>query len=104
MVKTVTQEEVTQETLGGATSHTTLSGVAHAAFENDIEALRATRELFGFLPSSNKGEQQMSGGRQKRASFPLGGGKSVREFPTRYLGSLYSSGYFEPVSRATVLN
>ncbi|CAN0454575.1 unnamed protein product [Ascophyllum nodosum] len=54
VVKTVTQEEVTQETLGGATSHTTLSGVAHAAFENDIEALRATRELFGFLPSSNK--------------------------------------------------
>lgn len=56
VVKTVTQEEVTQETLGGATSHTTVSGVAHAAFDNDLEALRAARELFGFLPLSNKGE------------------------------------------------
>ncbi|CAN0522252.1 unnamed protein product, partial [Scytosiphon promiscuus] len=56
VVKTVTQEEVTQETLGGATSHTTMSGVAHAAFDNDLEALRAARELFGFLPLSNKGE------------------------------------------------
>ena len=57
MVKTVTQEEVTQETLGGATSHTTMSGVAHAAFDNDLEALRAGRELLGFLPLSNKGER-----------------------------------------------
>lgn len=56
VVKTVTQEEVTQEVLGGATSHTTLSGVAHASFQNDLEALRATRELLAFLPQSNKGE------------------------------------------------
>ncbi|CAM9644640.1 unnamed protein product, partial [Sphacelaria rigidula] len=54
VVKTVTQEEVTQEVLGGATSHTTLSGVAHASFQNDLEALRATRELLAFLPQSNK--------------------------------------------------
>lgn len=58
VVRAVTQEEVTQESLGGATSHTTLSGVAHAAFDNDIEALRSTRELFGFLPMSNKGKPQ----------------------------------------------
>lgn len=57
-MKTVTQEEVTQEVLGGATSHTTLSGVAHRAFENDLEALRATRELLAFLPQSNKGERR----------------------------------------------
>lgn len=57
VVKTVTQEEVTQEVLGGATSHTTLSGVAHQAFENDLEALRATRELLAFLPQSNNGKQ-----------------------------------------------
>lgn len=56
MVKTVTQEEVTQEVLGGAQSHTTMSGVAHAAYDNDLEALRATRELYGFLPLSCKGE------------------------------------------------
>ncbi|CBN78774.1 carboxylase [Ectocarpus siliculosus] len=54
VVKTVTQEEVTQEVLGGAQSHTTMSGVAHAAYNNDLEALRAARELYGFLPLSCK--------------------------------------------------
>jgi len=38
-VKTVTHEEVTAEDLGGATSHTTKSGVADLAFENDVDAL-----------------------------------------------------------------
>jgi len=57
VVKTVTQEEVTQEVLGGAHSHTTMSGVAHAAYDNDLEALRAARELYGFLPLSCKGER-----------------------------------------------
>lgn len=55
-MRTVTQEEVTQEVLGGAHSHTTMSGVAHAAYDNDLEALRAARELYGFLPLSCKGE------------------------------------------------
>ncbi len=57
VVKTVTQEEVTQEVLGGAQSHTTMSGVAHAAYDNDLEALRAARDLYGFLPLSCKGER-----------------------------------------------
>lgn len=39
VVKTVTQEEITQEELGGARAHTTKSGVAHKAFENELEAL-----------------------------------------------------------------
>eukprot|EP00698_Gefionella_okellyi_P016505 TRINITY_DN4725_c0_g1_i1.p1 TRINITY_DN4725_c0_g1~~TRINITY_DN4725_c0_g1_i1.p1 ORF type:complete len:529 (-),score=104.62 TRINITY_DN4725_c0_g1_i1:41-1627(-) len=54
VVKTVTNEVVTQEELGGARTHTSKSGVAHAAFDNDVEALRKTRELFDFLPLSNK--------------------------------------------------
>ena len=54
VVKTVTQEDVTQEELGGAEAHTTLSGVAHGSFDNDIEALASIRELFGFIPSNNK--------------------------------------------------
>jgi propionyl-CoA carboxylase beta chain len=53
VVKTVTHEEVTAEELGGATSHTTRSGVADLAFETDVEALVMTRRLFGFIPSSN---------------------------------------------------
>jgi propionyl-CoA carboxylase beta chain len=54
VVKTVTNEVVTQEELGGAVTHTTRSGVADVAFENDIEALRATRDFFDFLPLSNR--------------------------------------------------
>ena len=50
VVKTVTNEVVTQEELGGAVTHTTKSGVADVAFENDIDALLATREFFDFLP------------------------------------------------------
>lgn len=54
VVKTVTHEEVTQEELGGAITHTTKSGVAHLAFENDVEALMKLRDFVDFLPSNNK--------------------------------------------------
>ncbi len=54
VVKTVTNEVVTQEELGGAVTHTTKSGVADVAFENDIEALLATRDFVDFLPLSNR--------------------------------------------------
>ena len=54
VVKTVTQEEVTHEELGGATTHSKKSGVADLAFENDIEALAEIRRLFDFLPLSNR--------------------------------------------------
>src|SRR6059058_1759581 len=57
VVKTVTNEVVTQEELGGAVTHTTKSCVADVAFENDIDALLATREFFDFLPLSNRHEQ-----------------------------------------------
>jgi len=54
VVKTVTQEEVTQEELGGAKTHTSKSGVAHLAFDNDVEAIRGMREFVSYLPSSNR--------------------------------------------------
>jgi len=54
VVKTVTHEEVSAEELGGALTHTTKSGVADLAFENDVEALLMTRRLISFLPASNK--------------------------------------------------
>jgi len=56
VVKTVTNEEVTQEELGGAVVHTTKTSVADLALENDVEALLAARELMGFLPASNQSE------------------------------------------------
>jgi len=54
VVKTVTYEEVSAEELGGATTHTTRSGVADLAFENDVEALLMLRRLISFLPSNNR--------------------------------------------------
>jgi propionyl-CoA carboxylase beta chain len=54
VVKTVTNEVVTQEDLGGAVTHTSKSGVADNAFENDIEALLATRDFFDYLPENNR--------------------------------------------------
>jgi propionyl-CoA carboxylase beta chain len=57
VVRTVTHETVTQEELGGAITHTTRSGVADLAFENDVEALLELRRFIDFLPSSNRGAQ-----------------------------------------------
>ncbi|MHA1537776.1 MAG: acyl-CoA carboxylase subunit beta [Alphaproteobacteria bacterium] len=54
VVKTVTHEEVTREELGGAITHTTRSGVADRAFENDVEALLQLRRFIDFLPASNR--------------------------------------------------
>ncbi len=53
VVKTVTHETVSLEALGGANTHTRLSGVASLSFENDIEALLATRKFFNYLPLNN---------------------------------------------------
>ncbi len=54
VVKTVTHEEVTAEELGGAVTHTSKSGVADLAFENDVEALAQLRRFIDFLPLSNR--------------------------------------------------
>lgn len=53
VVKTVTHEVVSQEDLGGADCHTSKTGVADLAFDNDIEALLQVRRMFNFLPLSN---------------------------------------------------
>jgi propionyl-CoA carboxylase beta chain len=54
VVKTVTHEEVTQEELGGAVTHSTRSGVADRAFENDVEALAMVRRFINYLPANNR--------------------------------------------------
>ncbi len=53
VVKTVTNEEVSAEELGGASIHTTKSSIADGAYENDVETLLQMRRLMDFLPSSN---------------------------------------------------
>jgi propionyl-CoA carboxylase beta chain len=54
VVKTVTNESVTAEELGGAKVHTTKSSIADRAYENDVEALLQMRRLMDFLPSNNE--------------------------------------------------
>src|SRR5690554_6194170 len=56
VVKTVTNETVTAEELGGASIHTTKSSIADGAYDNDVEALLQMRRLVDLLPSSNTAE------------------------------------------------
>ena len=56
VVKTVTGEDVTQEELGGASVHTTKSGVAHFSVETEEDGLSLIRHLLSFLPSNNMEE------------------------------------------------
>jgi propionyl-CoA carboxylase beta chain len=53
VVKAVTHEDVDAETLGGATTHTTQSGVAHLAAPDEASALASARQLLAFLPQNN---------------------------------------------------
>jgi propionyl-CoA carboxylase beta chain len=53
VVKAVTGEDVDAERLGGATTHTTRSGVAHLAAHDEAGALDVTRQILGFLPQNN---------------------------------------------------
>jgi len=63
VVRTVTNEDVTHEELGGYRVHALRSGVADGAYENDLEALAQVRRLIDFLPLSNREKPPM------RASF-----------------------------------
>ncbi|MGQ7791419.1 acyl-CoA carboxylase subunit beta [Faunimonas sp. B44] len=56
VVKTVTNETVTPEELGGASVHTVKSSIADGAFENDVEALLEIRRLFDLLPLNNRAD------------------------------------------------
>ena len=56
VVKSVTQEEVTMNDLGGSEVHSTKSGVAHFTADNDMECVMKIRELMSFLPNNNMEE------------------------------------------------
>src|SRR2546423_6550941 len=74
VVKTVTNETVTAEELGGARVHTTKSSIADRAYENDVETLLQMRRLLDFLPSNNKagGPELPTKDRPDRAEASLG--------------------------------
>jgi len=54
VVKTVTHEEVTAEELGGAMTHSTVSGVCDRAYDNDVETLLMVRRFINYLPANNR--------------------------------------------------
>jgi propionyl-CoA carboxylase beta chain len=56
VVKSVTQEDVTKNELGGSEIHTAKSGVAHFSADNDIDCILKIRELLSFLPANNMEE------------------------------------------------
>jgi propionyl-CoA carboxylase beta chain len=70
VVKTVTNETVTSEELGGASTHASKSGVAHKTSSNDIECLEDVKKLLSYLPQSN---------REKAADLPCTLQDEVRE-------------------------
>jgi propionyl-CoA carboxylase beta chain len=84
VVKTVTNEQVTAEELGGARVHTQRSGVADGAFENDFEALLQIRRMMDFIPSNN----------QEKA--PLREGRVVKNTPDYSLDTLVPSNPNQP--------
>ena len=59
VVKTVTGEDITTEDLGGATVHSTKSGVSHFLAENEEEGIALIRDLLSYLPSNNLEEAPM---------------------------------------------
>lgn len=56
VIKTVTGEEVTQEELGGAETHMTMSGTSHYTAADEADALDFVRDLLSYLPSNNRAE------------------------------------------------
>jgi propionyl-CoA carboxylase beta chain len=54
VVKTVTNEEVTAEELGGASTHATKSGVTHITSANDVQCLNDLKKLLSYIPQNNR--------------------------------------------------
>ncbi len=73
LVKGATGQTIDGETLGGAVTHTQISGVAHYAAENDDECLHKLRDLVGQLPSANAIEhiEPAEGGAPAEALYDL---------------------------------
>ncbi len=70
VVKTVTNEEVTSEELGGASAHSTKSGVTHLTASNDIDCIQKIKQLLSYMPQNCE---------EKTAKLPYELGDEIRE-------------------------
>ncbi|MGA1309470.1 MAG: acyl-CoA carboxylase subunit beta [Gemmatimonadaceae bacterium] len=66
VVKTVTHEEVSMETLGGADTHGATSGISHFTASSEVECLQGIRDLLRYLPSNNVDAVPRGAGRDPR--------------------------------------
>ena len=71
VVKTVTGEDVTQEQLGGATMHTTKSGVAQFAVETEEEGIQLIRQLLSYMPQNNMRIRRWSSARIRSTAWRI---------------------------------
>lgn len=95
VVKTVTNEEVTKEQLGGAKMHSSRSGVCHRAFGNDLEAIASTRELLRYLPQSHA---------EKRANNPWTAEDEANQPSGKLLNSIVPYDPNKPYDMKLVVN
>ena len=109
VVKTVTGEDVTQEELGGASVHTTKSGVAHFSVANEDDGLAIIRQLFGFLPSNNREEAPRRENTDPIARMDDLLNEIIPDNPNKaydmyeVIGSVIDNGEFIPIMQRTLL-
>jgi len=71
VVKSVTGEVITASELGGAGVHSSVSGVAHFVYDDDLECLNGVRRLLGYLPQNNEDKSMTVPGRSVDACSTL---------------------------------
>ena len=80
VIKAVTGEEVTHEDLGGATSHSSISGVAHFSLSSEEECLEQVRKLLRFIPPNNMEETTITETGEIEISFANLSPEDKKEF------------------------
>ncbi|WBU88619.1 acyl-CoA carboxylase subunit beta [Cellulophaga omnivescoria] len=91
VVKTVTNEEVTSEELGGAKTHATKSGVTHVTAANDIECINQIKQMISYMPQNCE---------DKPAKLPFTLGDEIRE----ELETMVPANANQPYDMRTVIN
>ena len=110
VVKTVTGEDVTQEELGGAGVHSTKSGVAHFAAEDEDEAMQTVKALLSFLPSNNREEAPFMDTSDPAGRYDDALNEIIPDNPNKaydmyqVIGSIVDDGKFLEVQRSWAKN
>ncbi|HSR67009.1 MAG TPA: acyl-CoA carboxylase subunit beta [Acidobacteriota bacterium] len=110
VIKTVTHEEVTKSELGGASTHSETSGVAHFATADDRECLAMIRELYSFLPSNNMEDPPFRESEDPPDRGDLALNKLIPDDPNKpydikdLIGGVLDDGYFFEVQAGYAAN